>query len=92
MKSFGWGAEGGPPARASFLQKEEFSTVLGADKAGWYDFGVIEYEKVTWGEEGGEVANREISDLVCGTAKEKKAGRVARMSGAGSNPIVRDID
>jgi len=49
LKSFGGGAEGGPPARASFLEKEKFSAVLGADKAGGDDFGVIEYENVSRG-------------------------------------------
>jgi hypothetical protein len=92
LKSFGGGAEGGPPTGASFLEKEEFSSVLGADKAGWDDFGVIEYEKVSGGKEGGEVSNREIGDLVCGTAEEKKAGGVAGISWGGGNSIVGDID
>jgi hypothetical protein len=38
LKAFGWGAEGGPPAGASFLEKEEFGAVLGADKAGGDNF------------------------------------------------------
>ena len=92
LKSFGGGAEGGPPARASFLEKEKFSAVLGADKAGGDDFGVIEYEKVSRGKEGGEVTNREIGDLVCGTAEEKEAGGVAGMSWGGGNSIRWDID
>ena len=92
MKAFGGGAESGPPAGASFLEKEEFSSVLGADKAGWDDFGVIEYEKVSGGKEGGEVSNREIGDLVCGTAEEKKAGGVAGISWGGGNSIVGEID
>ena len=92
MKSFGGGAEGGPPTGARFLEKEEFGAVLGADKAGGDDFRVIEYEEVRWGEEGGEVTNREIGDLVCGTAEEKKAGGVAGMSWGGGNPIMGDID
>jgi hypothetical protein len=49
LKAFGGGAEGGPPAWASFLEKEEFSSILGTDKAGGDDFGVIEYEKVSRG-------------------------------------------
>ena len=60
MKSFGGGAEGGPPTGASFLEKEEFSSVLGADQAGGDDFRVIEYEKVSGGKEGGEVTNRSV--------------------------------
>jgi hypothetical protein len=92
LKSFGGGAEGGPPTGARFLEKEEFGAVLGADKSGGDDFGVIEYEKVSGGKEGGEVTNCEIGDLVCGTAEEKKAGGVAGMSRGGGNPIVGDID
>ena len=92
MKSFGGGAEGGPPTGARFLKKEEFGAVLGADKSGGDDFGVIEYEKVSGGKEGGEVTNREIGDLVCGTAEEKKAGGVAGMSWGVGNSIVGDID
>jgi hypothetical protein len=65
---------------------------LGADKAGGDDFRVIEYEKVSGGKKGGEVTNREIGDLVCGTAEEKEAGGVAGMRGRGSNPIWRDSD
>jgi hypothetical protein len=53
LKSFGRCTEGGPPARASFLQKEEFSAVLRADKAGGDDFGVIKYKKVSGGKERG---------------------------------------
>jgi len=92
LKAFGWGAEGGPPARASFLEKEEFGAVLGAYKASRDDFGVIEHKKVSGGKEGGQVTNREIGDLVCGAAEEKKAGGVARMSGGGGNQIVGNID
>ena len=92
MKAFGGGAEGGPPAWASFLEKEEFGAVLGADKAGGDDFGVIEYEKVRGGKEGGEITNGEIGDFVCGTAKEKEAGRVAGMSGGGGDSIQRNGD
>ena len=92
LKSFGGGAEGGPPTGARFLEKEEFGAVLGADKAGGDDFGVIEYEKVSGGKEGGQVTNREIGDLVCGTAEEKEAGGVAGMSGRGGNPIRWDGD
>ena len=87
MKSFGGGAEGGPPTGACFLKKEEFCAVLGADKSGGDDFGVIEYEKVSGGKEGGEVTNREIGDLVCGTAEKKKAGGVAGMSWGDGNSI-----
>jgi len=92
LKSFGGGSEGGPPTGACFLEKEEFGAVLGADKAGGDDFGVIKYEKVRGGKEGGETTNGEIGDFVCGTAKEKEAGRVAGMSRGGGNPIVGDID
>ena len=92
MKAFGRSAECGPPPGTSFLEKEEFGAVLGADKAGGDYFGVIEYEKVRGGKEGGEITNGEIGDFVCGTAKEKEAGRVAGMSGGGGNPIVWDID
>jgi hypothetical protein len=92
LKSFRGGAEGGPPTGARFLQKEEFGAVLGANKAGGDDFRVIEYEKVSGGKEGGQVTNREIGDLVCGTAEEKEAGGVAGMSGRGGNPIRWDGD
>jgi len=92
LKAFGRSAECGPPPGTSFLEKEEFGAVLGADKAGGDDFGVIEYEKVRGGKEGGEITNGEIGDFVCGTAKEKEAGRVAGMGGGGGNPIVWDID
>ena len=92
MKSFGGGAEGGPPTGARFLEKEEFGAVLGANKSGGDDFRVIEYEKVIGGKEGGEVTNCEIGDLVCSTAEEKEAGGVAGMSRGGGNPIVGDID
>jgi hypothetical protein len=92
LKSFGGGAEGGPPTGARFLKKEEFGAIWGANKAGGDDFGVIEYEKVSGGKEGGEVTNREIVDLVCGTAEEKKAGGVAGMSWGGGNSIRWDGD
>ena len=92
LKSFGGGAEGGPPTGACFLEKEEFGAVLGANNAGGDDFGVIKYEKVSGGKEGGEVTNREIGDLVCGTAEEKEAGRVAGMSWRSGNPIRGDGD
>jgi hypothetical protein len=92
LKSFGGGAEGGPPTGARFLEKEEFGAILGANKAGGDDFGVIEYEKVSGGKERGEVTNREIGDFVCGPAEEKKAGRVAGMSWGGGNSIRWDGD
>ena len=92
LKSFGGGAEGGPPTGARFLEKEELGAVLGANKTGGDDFGVIEYEKFSGGKEGGEVTNREIGDLVCGTAEEKEAGGVAGMSWGGGNSIRWDID
>ena len=92
MKSFGGGAEGGPPTGARFLKKEEFGAVLGADKAGGDDFGVIEYETVSGGREGGEVTNRSYADLVCGTAEKNKAGRVAGMSWGDGNSIRWDGD
>ena len=92
MKAFGRSAECGPPPGTSFLEKEEFGAVLGADKAGGDDFGVIEYEKVSGGKEGGEVTNRKIGDLVCGTAEEKNAGGVAGMSWGGGNSIRWDGD
>ena len=38
LEAFGWGTEGGPPAGAGFFEKEEFSSVLGADEAGGNDF------------------------------------------------------
>ena len=65
---------------------------MGANKAGGDDFGVIEYKTVSGGKEGGEVTNREVGDLVCGTAEKKEAGGVAGVSGGGGNPIVGDID
>jgi hypothetical protein len=65
---------------------------LRADKAGGDDFRVIEHKKVSRGKEGGEVSNREIGDLVCGTAEKKEAGRVAGMHWGGGNPIVWDVD
>ena len=92
LKSFGGGAEGGPPTGARFLEKEEFGAVLGANKAGGDDFGVIEYEKVSGGKKRGEVTNRKIGDLVCSTAKEKEAGGIAGMSRRGGNPIRWDGD
>jgi len=45
-------AEGGPPARAGFLQQEEFSPILGADKASGDDFRVIEDEEIFWRKKG----------------------------------------
>jgi hypothetical protein len=87
LKSFGGCAEGGPPTGASFLEKEEFSTVLGADKAGGDDFGVIEYEKVSGGKEGGEVMNRSIGHFSSCSVNVKEAGGVAGMSGGGGNSI-----
>ena len=92
LEAFGGGTEGGPPTGASFFEEEEFGTVLGADQAGGDDFGVIEYEKVSGGKEGGEVTNREIGNLVCGPAEEKKAGGVARVSGGGGDSVVGDSD
>ncbi len=87
MKSFGGGAEGGPPTGASFLEKEEFSSVLGADKAGGDDFRVIEHKKVSGGKEGGEVTNRSIGHFTSCSVNVKEAGGVAGMSGGGGNSI-----
>ena len=81
MKSFGGSAEGGPPTGARFFEKEELSAVLGADQAGGNDFRVIEHKKVSGGEEGWEVTNREIGDFVCRTAYEEQACGVPGMSG-----------
>ena len=92
LKSFGWGAEGGPPTGASFLEKEEFSSVLGADKAGGDDFRVIEHKKVSGGKEGGEVTNRSISHFTSCSVNVKEAGGVAGMSGGGGNSIRWDGD
>ena len=92
MKSFGGGAEGGPPTGASFLEKEEFSSVLGADKAGGDDFRVIEHKKVSWGKEGGEVTNRSIGHFSSCSVNVKEAGGVAGMSGGGGNSIRWDGD
>jgi len=92
LKSFGGGAEGGPPTGASFLEKEEFSSVLGADKAGGDDFRVIENKKVTGGKERGEVTNRSIGHFSSCSVNAKEAGGVAGMSRRGGNPIVGDID
>jgi hypothetical protein len=87
LKSFGGGAEGGPPTGASFLEKEEFSSVLGADKAGGDDFRVIEHKKVSGGKEGGEVTNRSIGHFTSCSVNVKEAGGVAGMSGGGGNSI-----
>ena len=38
LEALGGGTEGGPPAGAGFFEKEEFSSVLGADEAGGNDF------------------------------------------------------
>ena len=92
MKAFGGSAEGGPPTGACFLEKEEFSAVLGADKAGGDDFGVIEYEKVSGGKEGGEVTNGEIGHFSSCSVNVEEAGGVAGMSGGGGNPIRWDGD
>ena len=92
MKSFGGGAERGPPTGASFLEKEEFSSVLRADEAGRDDFGVIEHKEVSGGKEGGEVANRSIRHFSSGSVNEEEAGGVAGMSGCGGNPIRWDVD
>jgi len=87
LKSFGGGAEGSPPTGASFLEKEEFSSVLGADKAGGDDFRVIEHKKVSGGKEGGEVTNRSIRHFSSCSVNVKEASRIAGMSGEGSNSI-----
>ena len=92
MKAFGRGAEGCPPTGASFLEKEEFSAVLGADKAGGDDFGVIKHKKVIGGKEGGEVTNREIVHFSSSSVNEEEMGRVAGMNGGGGNPIRWDGD
>jgi hypothetical protein len=92
LKSFGGGAEGGPPTRARFLEKEEFGAVLGANKAGRDDFGVIQYEKVSGGKEGGQVTNRSIGHFSSCSVNVEEAGRVAGMSGGGGNPIRWDGD
>jgi hypothetical protein len=92
LKSFGGGAEGGPPTGARFLEKEKFSSVLGADKAGGDDFRVIEYKKVSGGKEGGEVTNRSIGHFSSCSVNMKEAGGVAGMSGGGGNSIRWDRD
>ena len=60
------------------------------DEAGGDDFRVIEYEKVSWAEEGGEVADGEIGEFSGGSAEYEEAGGVAGVGWGGSNPIVRD--
>jgi hypothetical protein len=65
---------------------------LGADKAGGDDFGVIEYEKVSGGKDGGEVTYREISHFSSCSFNQEETGRLAGMSGGGGNPIRRDSD
>jgi hypothetical protein len=92
LKSFGGGAEGGPPTGASFLEKEKFSSVLRADKAGGDDFRVIEHKKVSRGKEGGEVTNRSIGHFTSCSVNVKKAGGVAGMSWRSGNSIRGDID
>jgi hypothetical protein len=92
LKSFGGGAEGGPPTWASFLEKEEFSSVLRADEAGRDDFGVIEHKKVSGGKEGGEVTNRSIDHFSSCSVNVEEAGGVAGMSGCGGDSIRRNGD
>jgi len=92
LKSFGGGAEGGPPTRASFLEKEEFSSVLGADKAGGDDFRVIKNKKVSGGKERVEVTNRSIGHFSTCSVNVKEAGGVAGMGGGGGNSIRWDGD
>jgi hypothetical protein len=92
LKSFGGCAEGGPPTGASFLEKEEFSSVLGADKAGGDDFRVIERKKVSGGKERGEVTNRSIGHFSSCSVNVKEAGGVAGMSGGCGNSIWWDGD
>jgi hypothetical protein len=70
LEAFGGGTEGGPPAGASFFEKEEFGTVLGADQSGRDDLGVIEDEKVAWVEERGEVPDGVVGDFASGAAEE----------------------
>jgi len=57
LEAFGGGAEGGPPTWAGFFKEKEFGAVLGADETSGDDFRVIQDEKVSWGEERGEVAD-----------------------------------
>jgi hypothetical protein len=92
LKSFGGGAEGGPPTGARFLEKEKFSSVLRADKAGGDDFRVIEHKKVSRGKEGGEVTDRSIGHFSSCSVNAKEAGGVAGMSGGGGNSIRWDGD
>ncbi len=92
MEAFGGGTEGGPPTGASFFEEEEFGTVLGADQAGGDDFGVIEYEKVSGGKEGGEIADGEVAHYSGCLVNMEKAGGVARVSGGGGDSVVGDSD
>jgi hypothetical protein len=92
LKSFGGGAEGGPPTGARFLEKEDFGAVLGANKAGGDDFRVIEYEKVSGGKEGGKVTNRSIGHFSSCSVNVEEAGGVAGMSGCGGDSIRWDGD
>jgi len=92
LKSFGGGAKGGPPTGASLLEKEDFSSVLGADKAGGDDFRVVEYKKVSGGKEGGEVTNCSVGHFSSCSVNVKEAGGVAGMSGGGGNSIRWDRD
>ena len=86
-ESLGRGAEGGPPARAGFLEKEEFRAVLGADQAGGDDLGVVEDEEVVGLEQVGQIPDLMVLKGLGMTIEDKEAGRVAGVSGLGGDPI-----
>jgi hypothetical protein len=65
---------------------------LGADKASWDDFGVIENEEIFLGKEGGKITDRSIGHFSGCSVNVEEAGRVTRMGRCSGNPIRGDGD
>jgi len=80
-EAFGGRAEGGPPARAGFLQKKELGLVLGANEAGRDDLGVVEDEQILLLQEIRQIPDEKILQKALLAADEEEAGGIPGVGG-----------
>jgi hypothetical protein len=86
-KAFGGSSQGGPPARAGFLKKQQLGPILGTDEAGRDHPGVIEYQEVVFLEQVREVFKVIVLKGLRISMKEQKPSGVARVGWLGGDLI-----
>lgn len=86
-EAFGGSSQGGPPAGAGFLKKQELGPILGTDETRRNDFGVVEHQKIPRGKQSRKILDEVIGEALGFPLDQEKACRVTRPGRFGGNLI-----